>query len=170
MWVKLNKFFQPELYDNFKKLRDGKYTYETMCNYLIEQQIDKLPEIAYNRDIYAKYIAQGRRYLHMLHGNDKAHLLRWMYNRFLYVDSLFLQQNSPYTKQSLTIRSNCPTSGSAVENLPPGVRYRPTFYIETYVPQYVTICWRKNTYVTKRIGWGEKVEFTYDMVNSTDNE
>ena len=170
MWVKLNQFFQKELFDNFKILRETVYTYENVCNYLITQQIDCFPEIAYNKDIYAKYIAQGRRYLHMLHGNDKAHILRWMYNRFLYVDSLFLQQNSPYTKASLTVRSNAPTSGPAVENLPPGVRYRPTFLIETYVPQYVTICWRKNTYVTQRVGWGEKVEFTYDMVNSTDNE
>ena len=170
MWVKLNNFFQEELFNNFNELRNGEYNYETICDYLITQQIDQLPEIAYNKDIYAKYIAQGRRYLHMLHGNDKAHLLRWIYNRFLYVDSLFLQQNSPYTKQSITIRSNCPDSGPAVENLPSGVRYRPTFYIETYVPQYVTICWRKNTYVTQRVGWGETVAFTYDMVNSTDNE
>ena len=83
MWVKLNQFFQKELFDNFKILRETVYTYENVCNYLITQQIDCFPEIAYNKDIYAKYIAQGRRYLHMLHGNDKAHILRWMYNRFL---------------------------------------------------------------------------------------
>ena len=89
MWVKLNEFFQPELFNNFNALRESDYTYEKVCEYLIESQIDQIADILYNEDMYSKYISQGRRYLHMLHGNNKAHLLRWLYNRFLYVDCIF---------------------------------------------------------------------------------
>ena len=168
MWVKLNAFFKAELYNNFKILRESNYTYEKVCEYLIENQIDQIPDILYNEDMYSKYITQGRRYLHMLHGNNKAHLLRWLYNRFLYVDSLFLQHNSPYTKESITIRSCKPTE--VPSDLPEGVQYIPKFEIETYATQYITVCWRKNTYETKRVSKGEKVIFENQMTNSQDNE
>lgn len=164
MWVKLNNWWQDELFNTFKRIREGKYTYENIIHYLVETQIDIIPQIAYNKDMYAKYISQGRQYLHMLHGNNKDHLLRWLYNRFQYVDSLFLQQNSPYTKESITIRSNKPLW------VPDDERYTARFEIETYCPQYVTICWRKNTYETKRIGFNETVVFENEMVNDTDNE
>lgn len=164
MWVKLNDWLQDSIFNTFKSIREGKYTYENIVKYLIETQIDIIPQIAYNRDAYAKYISQGRQYLHMLHGNNKDHLLRWLYNRFQYVDSLFLQQNSPYTKKSVTIRSNKPTW------IPEDKRYNARFEIETYCPQYVTICWRKNTYETKRVGFNETVIFEKEMVNSNDNE
>lgn len=164
MWTKLNNWMGDELFNEFKVIREGKYTYENLCKYLIEDQIDIIPEIAYNRDQFAKYISQGRQYLHMLHGNNKDHLKRWLYNRFQYVDSLFLQHNSPYTKQSITIRANKPLW------VPESSPFIATFEIETYCPQYVSIAWRKNTYETKRVGFGEKVVFTREMVNSTDNE
>ena len=164
MWVKLNSWLQNDIFNTFKKIREDKYTYENITSYLIETQIDFIPQIAYNRDSYAKYISQGRQYLHMLHGNNKDHLLRWLYNRFQYVDSLFLQQNSPYTKKSITIRSNKPSY------IPEDERYKARFEIETYCPQYVTIAWRKNTYETKRIGFNETVVFENEMVNSNDNE
>lgn len=164
MWVKLNEWMSDHLFDEFKLIREGAYTYENICDYLINTQIDIIPEIAYNKDQYAKYISQGRQYLHMLHGNNKDHLLRWLYNRFQYVDSLFLQNSSPYTKQAITIRANKP------EHLGEEDPFIAKFQIETYCPQYVTIAWRKNTYETKRVGFGETVEFSKQMVNSTDNE
>ena len=60
MWVKLNEFLQDDLFDQFKTIREGKYTYENICKYLIEQQIDVIPPILYNKDMYTKYISQGR--------------------------------------------------------------------------------------------------------------
>lgn len=164
MWVKLNDWMDDYLFDEFKLIRENKYTYENICKYLIETQIDIIPEIAYNRDQYSKYISQGRQYLHMLHGNNKDHLLRWLHNRFQYVDSLFLQNSSPYTKQSITIRANKPL------DIPEEDPFIAKFEIETYCPQYVTIAWRKNTYETKRIDFGETITFEKQMVNSTDNE
>ena len=164
MWVKLNNWLQTDIFNTFKKIREDRYTFENIVEYLIGSQIDIIPQIAYNRDSYAKYISQGRQYLHMLHGNNKDHLLRWLYNRFQYVDSLFLQQNSPYTKKSITVRSNKPLW------VPEDQRYKARFEIETYCPQYVTIAWRKNTYETKRIGFNETVVFETEMVNSNDNE
>lgn len=172
MWVKLNEYSQKELFNTFKKIREGKYTYENICKYLIEKQIDVIPQLLYNKDMYKKYISQGRQYLHMLHGNNKDHLKRWLYNRFQYVDSLFLQHNSPYTKQSVTIRSCKPTNAVPKTDSEGNIisQYTARFEIQTYVPQYVTVCWRKNTFETKRVDWNETVVFENDMVNSQDNE
>jgi surface protein len=164
MWVKLNEWAQDDLYEQFITIRENKYTYENICDYLINQQIDVIPQLLYNKDMYTKYISQGRQYLHMLHGNNKDHLKRWLYNRFQYVDSLFLQHNSPYTKQNITVRSCKPTW------VPENERYTARFEIQTYCPQYVTVCWRKNTFETKRVGWNETVVFENEMVNSQDNE
>ena len=172
MWVKLNEYLKDELFDQFKEIRENKYTYENICDYLINRQIDVIPPILYNRDMYTKYISQGRQYLHMLHGNNKDHLKRWLYNRFQYVDSLFLQHNSPYTKQNITIRSCKPAD--AVPKLDDAGNvispYTARFEIQTYSPQYVTVCWRKNTFETKRIDFNETVVFECDMVNEQDNE
>ena len=172
MWVKLNDWHQEDLFNEFKTIREGKYTYENICEYLINKQIDVIPPILYNRDMYTKYISQGRQYLHMLHGNNKDHLKRWLYNRFQYVDSLFLQHNSPYTKQNITIRSCAPKDAVPKRDEQGNIisPYTARFEIQTYSPQYVTVCWRKNTFETKRIDWGETVVFENDMVNSQDNE
>ena len=172
MWVKLNEFLQDDLFNEFKTIREGKYSYENVCKYLIEQQIDVIPPILYNKDMYTKYISQGRQYLHMLHGNNKDHLKRWLYNRFQYVDSLFLQHNSPYTKQNITIRSCAPEDAIPKKDELGNVisPYTARFEIQTYSPQYVTVCWRKNTFETKRVDFGETVVFECDMVNSQDNE
>lgn len=175
MWTKLNKWMKEELFNEYKKIREDEYTYENVCKYLIEDQIDIVPEIAYNRDQYTKYISQDKQYLSMLHGNNKDHLLRWLYNRFLYVDSLYLQQNSPYTKESITIRAAKPDWVDYRTEIDPesgatSVLWDVKFEIETYCPQYVTICWRKNTYETKRVGFNEKVIFTNEMKNEANNE
>lgn len=172
MWVKLNLWNQDDLFNQFSIIRENKYTYENLCKYLVEKQIDVIPKSLYNKDMYSKYISQGKQYLHMLHGNNKDHLTRWLYNRFQYVDSLFLQYNSPYTKQNITIRSCKPANAVPKYNEAGEIisQYTARFEIETYCPQYVTVCWRKNTYETKRVDWGEKVIFERDMVNSQDNE
>ena len=172
MWVKLNDWNQDDLFNQFNIIREGKYTYENICKYLIEKQIDVIPQILYNKDMYTKYISQGRQYLHMLHGNNKDHLKRWLYNRFQYVDSLFLQHNSPYTKQNITIRSCKPANAVPKYDEDGNIisQYTARFEIQTYCPQYVTVCWRKNTFETKRIDFGETVVFECDMVNSQDNE
>ena len=172
MWVKLNEWHQEDLFNEFKTMREGKYTYENICEYLIGKQIDVIPPILYNKDMYTKYISQGRQYLHMLHGNNKDHLKRWLYNRFQYVDSLFLQHNSPYTKQNITIRSCAPADAVPKRDEQGNIisPYTARFEIQTYSPQYVTVCWRKNTFETKRVDWGETVVFENDMVNSQDNE
>ena len=130
------------------------------------------PFLGIIKDMYTKYISQGRQYLHMLHGNNKDHLKRWLYNRFQYVDSLFLQHNSPYTKQNITIRSCAPADAVPKRDEEGNIisPYTARFEIQTYSPQYVTVCWRKNTFETKRIDWGETVVFENDMVNSQDNE
>lgn len=172
MWVKLNDWNQEDLFNQFKIIREGNYTYENVCKYLIEKQIDVIPQLLYNRDMEAKYISQGRQYLHMLHGNNKDHLKRWLYNRFQYVDSLFLQHNSPYTKQNITIRSCKPANAVPKYDAEGNIisQYTARFEIQTYCPQYITVCWRKNTFETKRVGWNETVVFENDMVNSQDNE
>lgn len=173
MWVKLNEFMQETLFDEFKMMRESVYTYENLYKYLVTDQIDTLPEIVYNKDQYTKYISQGKTNIFMLHGNNKDHLTRWLYNRFQYVDSLFLQYNSPYTKENITVRAARPewidyetVMNGDIENH----YWWLQFEIETYCPQYVTICWRKNTYETKRVGFNEKVIFRRQMVNDTDNE
>lgn len=174
MWVKLNEFMKDILFSEFKMMRESSYTYENLYKYLITDQIDTLPEIAYNKDQYTKYISQGTTNINRLHGNNKDHLVRWLYNRFQYVDSLFLQYNSPYTKENITIRAARPEwidyEVIKIDENTEQHHWWLQFEIETYCPQYVTICWRKNTYETKRVGFDEKVIFRRQMVNDTDNE
>ena len=47
MWVKLNDWMKDELFNEFKTIREGKYTYENICEYLINKQIDVIPPILY---------------------------------------------------------------------------------------------------------------------------
>lgn len=128
-------------------MRESSYTYENLYKYLITDQIDTLPEIAYNKDQYTKYISQGTTNINRLHGNNKDHLVRWLYNRFQYVDSLFLQYNSPYTKENITIRAARPEwidyEVIKIDENTEQHHWWLQFEIETYCPQYVTICWRK---------------------------
>ena len=162
MWNKLFRCFYTEICDEYKLLRNGAFTIETMKKYLVEEQIDRIPIILYNQDQFSKYISQGRQYLHMLHGRNKEHILRWLDYRIKYLDSLFLGIESIYTSKSITIRSNNPNAE--------GTTYTATLNITPYYTQYITVKWRNGEFETHKVKKGETQIYSFNMVNATDNE
>ena len=162
MWNKLFRCFYSEICDEYKLLRNGAFTIDTMKKYLVEEQIDRIPIILYNQDQFSKYISQGRQYLHMLHGRNKEHILRWLDYRIKYLDSLFLGIESVYTSKSITIRSNNPNTEATT--------YTATLNITPYYSQYITVKWRNGQFETHKVKKGETQIYSFDMVNATDNE
>ena len=161
MWSKLYRCFYDEICEEYINLRNGAFTQETIKKYIIEEQIDQIPIILYNQDQFSKYISQGRQYLHMLHGRNKEHIVRWINERIKFLDSLFMGIQSIYTSKSITIRSNSPSSNTT---------YTATLNITPYYSQYITVKWRNGEFETHKVKKGQTQKYSFDMVNATDNE
>ena len=161
MWSKLFRCFYDEICEEYISLRNGAFTQETIKKYIIEEQIDQIPIILYNQDQFSKYISQGRQYLHMLHGRNKEHIVRWIDERIKFLDSLFMGIQSIYTSKSITIRSNSPSSNTT---------YTATLNITPYYSQYITVKWRNGEFETHKVKKGKTQKYSFNMVNATDNE
>ena len=161
MWSKLYRCFYDEICEEYINLRNGAFTQETIKKYIVEEQIDQIPIILYNQDQFSKYISQGRQYLHMLHGRNKEHIIRWIDERIKFLDSLFMGIQSIYTSKSITIRSNSPSSNTT---------YTATLNITPYYSQYVTVKWRNGEFETHKVKKGQTQKYSFNMVNATDNE
>lgn len=162
MWSKLFRCFYDEICAEYKTLRNGAFTLDSLKKYLIEEQIDVIPIILYNQDQFSKYISQGRQYLHMLHGRNREHIIRWLDQRIKFLDSLFMGIESVYTSKSITIRSNNPNTS--------GTTYTATLNIQPYYSQYITVKWRNGEFETHKIKKGQTQTYSFNMVNATDNE
>ena len=165
-WSRLASIFKKEIEETYLEMRNGEYNLETFRKFLITDQIDKIPEILYNRDSEAKYLSQGRAYLHMLHGRNKEHILRWLDRRFKYLDSLYLGIKAASTSKSITIRSNSPIGEDGSIN----ANYKGTLSLDVYYSQYVTVKWKNGVFETKRAIYGKPTVFEYTFDNATDNE
>ena len=161
MWSKLFRCFYDEICEEYINLRNGAFTQETIKKYIVEEQIDQIPIILYNQDQFSKYISQGRQYLHMLHGRNKEHIVRWIDERIKFLDSLFMGIQSIYTSKSITIRSNSPSSNTT---------YTATLNITPYYSQYITVKWRNGEFETHKVKKGQTQKYSFNMVNATDNE
>ena len=161
MWSKLFRCFYDEICEEYINLRNGAFTQETIKKYIVEEQIDQIPIILYNQDQFSKYISQGRQYLHMLHGRNKEHIIRWIDERIKFLDSLFMGIQSIYTSKSITIRSNSPSSNTT---------YTATLNITPYYSQYITVKWRNGEFETHKVKKGQTQKYSFNMVNATDNE
>lgn len=154
LWVKLQKAFPQEIKEVYKKLRSTKYNYDNFMSVLINEQIDCIPETLYNLDSEQKYLKFGKEYLHMLHGNRKEHLRRWVKERILFLDTVW--EYDVDTSSSVTIRAN--KQGDVYLN------------IQTYSPMYLKVVWRNNEEQVLKIGRDETVKFSTTLPTSTDQE
>ena len=154
LWVKLQKAFPQEIKEVYKKLRSTKYNYDNFMSVLINEQIDCIPETLYNLDSEQKYLKFGKEYLHMLHGNRKEHLKRWIKERILFLDTVW--EYDVDTSSSVTIRAN--KQGDVYLN------------IQTYSPMYLKVVWRNNEEQVLKIGRDETVKFSSTLPTSTDQE
>lgn len=89
---------------------------QTVLKYLKEDQIDKISEVMYNTDSEFKYLhlprtvsadnseQNGRAYLYVTQGSRLAHLMWWLNNRFIYLDSKY--DTAAYIQDAITFRMN----------------------------------------------------------------
>lgn len=154
LWSKLARVFESELKDMYKDMRAQLFKEENILEVLIGEQISKISERLYNIDTQRKYLDFGKQYLHMLHGNRKEHLKRWLRERLLYVDTLFGYEEQ--TRDSITIRAN--KQGAVYLD------------IQTYSPMYLMVRWRNGEEQTKKIGRGKTVRFNSSLPTATDQE
>lgn len=89
---------------------------KTILKYLKEDQIDKISEVMYNTDGEFKYLhlprtvsadnseQNGRAYLYVTQGSRLAHLMWWLNNRFIYLDSKY--DTAAYIQDAITFRMN----------------------------------------------------------------
>lgn len=154
LWSKLARVFDAELKQTYKDMRTNTFKEENIFKILIEEQIDKIPESLYNLDSEKKYIKYGRSYIHMLHGNRKQHMKRWINERLLYLDSKLGYEKN--TRESITIRAN-----------KAGLVY---FDIKTYSPMFVKVVWRNGAEQVQKVGRDQTVRFSYNLPTATDQE
>lgn len=158
LWQRIVYLFQDELKAQYALMRQDRFTVENIMNYLYEEQIAKIPATYYNKDMQAKYLNFGSSYLYALHGSSEHQIRKWITERIMYVDTLlgYMVTSADY----ITIRAN-----------KLGEVY---FDIEMYQPMYVSVKFRDEAdnsgMVTKRVGKGEKVRFSYTLPTATDQE
>lgn len=154
LWTKVGRVFEKELKDTYKKMRSTIFKEENIFKVLIDEQIDQIPELLYNDDSQKKYLNFGKSYIHMLHGNRREHMRKWVTERLLYLDSkLGYEEN---TKESITVRAN--------------KKGKVYFDIKTYSPIYIKVRWRNGEEETQKVNRNEIKRFSYDLPTATDQE
>ena len=158
LWSKVARVFAKELSEQYTLMRQDRFTVENIMKYLDDEQISKIPQINYNKDMQTKYLDFGSSYLYACHGNRKHHITRWIRERIAYVDTLMGYDIT--TSDYITVRAN--KQGYVYLNL------------QTYIPLYLKVKWRDEAGGTgtqiKKINRGETVKFEYNMPTATDQE
>ena len=158
LWQRVSFLFQNELKEQYALMRQDRFTVDNIMKYLYGEQISRIPATYYNKDMQAKYLNFGSSYLYALHGNSEHQIRKWIRERIMYVDTLlgYMVTSSDY----ITIRAN-----------KLGEVY---FDVEMYQPMYVSVKFRDEAenagMITKRVGRGEKVRFSYNLPTATDQE
>jgi hypothetical protein len=158
LWDKLRRNFPNQILAQWEVLRLNEFTEENIMKYLVDNISDKIPEINYNLDAWKKYIVLGKDMLFACHGNRRQQIQRWIRERIIYVDTLLNYNVS--TNDYITVRVN--KLGEV------------HFDIQTFQPMYFSIKFRNEVdgtgIITKRIGRGETVRFSYNIPVATDQE
>lgn len=154
LWSKLARVFDAELKQLYIKMRSTIFKEANIFKVLIEEQVDSIPELLYNLDSQQKYLNFGKTYLHMLHGNRREHMIKWVNERLLYIDSKWGYEE--HTKESITVRAN--KQGNVY------------FDIKTYSPIYIKVRWRNGEEQVQKIGRGKTVRYSYSLPTATDQE
>ena len=160
LFVMLQECFPEEIAETYCKLRrTGKYSMPSILSYWYGEQVSKIGELQYNKDMEAKYIAFKNDYLFMLHGRRYEHMKKWITERMLYLDTIYGFEAD--TSASITIRAN------TLNTI--------TLDITTYSPQYLKVKWRNGVEQVLRIGRDEKgnmipSRFSGTVATATDQE
>lgn len=159
LWTLVRSTFDSELKTMYKNLRTSKFRPEVIFKYLYDEQIAKIGELQYNKDMEAKYIKFKNDYLFMLHGRRSEHMRRWVSERLLYLDTIYGYEED--TRDSITIRANT----TKQINLD----------IHTYSPQYLTVRWRNGVEQKLKIGRDstgsmKSTRFSGQLATATDQE
>lgn len=159
LWTMVRTVFHDELCEMYKKMRLSKYTVDNIMKYWYGEQVSKIGELQYNKDMEAKYIKFKNDYLFMLHGRRYEHMLRWITERLLYLDTWYGYEEN--TKQSITIRAN--KEGEV------------SLSILTYSPQYLKVKWRNGVEQVLKVGRDANgnmipTTFTGTLATATDQE
>ena len=160
LWTMVRTVFHDELCVMYKNMRtSGRYSVDNVMKYWYGEQVSKIGELQYNKDMDAKYIKFKNDYLFMLHGRRYEHMLRWITERFLYLDTWYGYEEN--TKQSITIRAN--KEGDV------------SLDILTYSPQYLKVKWRNGVEQILKVGRdanGKMIptKFSGKLATATDQE
>ena len=160
LFTMLQACFADEIAETYKTLRrTGKYSMTTILSYWYGEQVAKIGELQYNKDMEAKYIAFKNDYLFMLHGRRYEHMKKWLSERMLYLDTIYGYEED--TSASITIRAN------TLNTI--------TFKILTYSPQYLKVKWRNGVEQVLKVGRNASgnmtpATFSGTVATSTDQE
>lgn len=156
LWSKVWKYFNNELKEEWKKMRQSNFTLDNLMKYIYEEQISKIPAKLYNDDAQVKYLDFGSLYTYCCHGSKEHLITRWLKERIAYVDSML----GYFTSQDdqVTIRMN---KTGYVE-----------FSVTPYIPLYFSVKWSNATdgIQTFKLKRGETKTFYYNSTTSTDQE
>lgn len=156
LWSKVWNYFNNELKEEWKKMRQGNFTLDNLMKYIYEEQISKIPAKLYNEDAQVKYLDFGSLYTYCCHGSKEHLITRWLKERIAYVDSML----GYFTSQDdqVTIRMN---KTGYVE-----------FSVTPYIPLYFSVKWSNATGGTQtfKLKRGETKTFYYNSTTSTDQE
>ena len=136
LWINFEQAFAKEIEKTYNDLRDsGKLSYESILNFLLEEQFNPLCEAQYNEDAAYKYLDplindRIETYLYIAQGNRLNHLKYWLFNRFNYMDSRYIAAD--YKDNYATFRLYTPSDYSGVEP-------NADFEITPYASQYVSV-------------------------------
>lgn len=158
LWEKVMLYFQEDIKQEYAELRNTKLNLKTCLQYLINDQLSKIPASMYNKDAKTKYLDFGETYLYACHGSGENLIKKWMSDRFIYMDSLY--QYDTDALDYITLRSS-----------KLGLVY---IDLQVFSPMYFTIKWRNdasgNAIQRLRVGKNETVRFSYEIPTETDQE
>ena len=158
LWEKVMLYFQADIRQEYAELRNTKLNLKTCLQYLISDQLSKIPASMYNKDAKTKYLDFGETYLYACHGSGENLITKWMTDRFIYMDSLY--QYDTDALDYITLRSS-----------KLGLVY---IDLQVFSPMYFTIKWRNdatgNAIQRLRVGKNETVRFSYEIPTETDQE
>ena len=160
LWQKVMLYMQDDLKTTYEYLRNNGVNIDTMYKYIFEDQIDKIPEYYYNRDMQTKYLDFDASYLYALHGNSKGLIMKWLKDRLLFLDSFYDYKTD--MNDNVVIRV-CNKDDVQIA-------------IQTFTPMYFTIKWRNQADGTAlgtqklKVNKGEATIFTHKMETNTDQE
>lgn len=154
VWTNLELAYADEIRAMYGRLRSDEslLSYAAAITMFDQEQMEKWAATVYNQDARFKYVDNGTTsYLGQAEGPRQQHRRRWLYNRFLYLDSKY--RAADFLKDTVTFRVNYP-AGTVV--VPP----TGTINIKALMSQYFAVRYGAASAIEpKRVSTGETGSF-----------